>query len=120
MYPDERMLSDKILGSIRDSSVSGVFRMRPTGSGAGCTSLPRRAGGHQVPTLHLFLGGSFQLRGCATGLPTRPQGHPAKGNTKRGREAHTGSAAESRLMGEIPTISEMQVTPPQWQKLKRN
>lgn len=29
MYPDERMLRDKMLGSIRDSSVSGVFRMRP-------------------------------------------------------------------------------------------
>lgn len=30
MYPDDRMLRDKMLGSIRDSSVSGVFRMRPT------------------------------------------------------------------------------------------
>ena len=99
MYPDERMLSDKILGSIRDSSVSGVFRMRPAGSGAGCTSLPRRAGGHQVPAVHLFLGGSFQLQGCATGLPTQPQGHPAKGNTKRGREAHAGSAAGIKTDG---------------------
>lgn len=31
MYPAERMLRDRMLGSIRDSSVSGVFRMRPVG-----------------------------------------------------------------------------------------
>lgn len=30
-YPDERILRDKMLGSIRASSVSGVFRMRPMG-----------------------------------------------------------------------------------------
>lgn len=36
-YPEERMLRDKMLGSIRDSSVSGVFRMRPVGRAvAGC------------------------------------------------------------------------------------
>ena len=87
------MLSDKMLGSIRDSSVSGVFRMRPAGRGAGLRSLPRRAGGRQAPALHLCLGRSFRLRGRAKGLPTRPRGHPAKGNTERCREAHAGFAA---------------------------
>ena len=112
MYPDERMLSDKMLGSIRDSSVSGVFRMRPAGRGVGHASLPRRAGEHQVPALHLCRGGSFQLRGRAAGFPTRPQGHLAKGNTERGREAHAGSAVGIKTDGRIPTISEAQVTPP--------
>ena len=27
---------------------------------------------------------------------------------------------ESRLLGEIPTISDMQMTPPLWQKVKNN
>ena len=27
---------------------------------------------------------------------------------------------ESRLLGEIPIISDMQMTPPLWQKVKRN
>lgn len=41
MYPEERMLRDKMLGSIRDSSVSGVFRMRPAEKATGHRSLPR-------------------------------------------------------------------------------
>lgn len=29
MYPEERMFRDRMLGSMRDSSASGVFRIRP-------------------------------------------------------------------------------------------
>lgn len=44
------MLRDKMLGSIRDSSVSGVFRIRPTGR-ATVQSAPGRTGGVLGPCL---------------------------------------------------------------------
>lgn len=45
MYLDERMFRDKMLGSIRDLSVFGVFRMRFTGKVMGRVLFFRRVGG---------------------------------------------------------------------------
>ena len=36
------------------------------------------------------------------------------------RNAELEEALESRLLGEIPITSDMQMTPPLWQKVKRN
>lgn len=44
MYPEERMFRDRILGSMRDSSASGVFRIRPASAVWG-----RCSGGRQWP-----------------------------------------------------------------------
>lgn len=38
MYPEERMFKDRMLGSMRDSSASGVFRIRPASAAQGCHS----------------------------------------------------------------------------------
>lgn len=35
MYPEERMFRDRMLGSMRDSSASGVFRIRPASTAWG-------------------------------------------------------------------------------------
>lgn len=59
MYPEERMFRDRILGSMRDSSASGVFRIRPASAAWG-----RRSGGRQWPCE-----GPWQ--GHGQGQPTR-------------------------------------------------
>lgn len=51
MYPEERMFRDRMLGSMRDSSASGVFRIRPASTARGHHSgnrpvkVPRRGRG---------------------------------------------------------------------------
>lgn len=94
MYPDDRMLRDKMLGSIRDSSVSGVFRMRPTGKGQAVCHFPGSQVGHLVPALCLCWAGAANPEATSGNrLPTRPQKHLAKGNLRVDWEVRAGSAA---------------------------
>lgn len=89
MYPDERMLRDKMLGSIRDSSVSGVFRMRPTGE-VMAGDFPEAAG----PAQHLCPSGSCQTR--------RPVGTGAPRGHQSIRQNVTLQADRSRVQGLQP------------------